>query len=97
MPTEKPRVTITMPEDQLRQIEDYRFDNKIRNQTQAILDLLDKGMSVVEGKYKKENATSVEPPTPEALIERNARMIAESLENRRSNTGKISLSKMPNF
>lgn len=56
MPTEKPRGTITMPEDRLKQIEDYRFDNKIRNQTQATLDLLQKGMGVVERRYKKENA-----------------------------------------
>lgn len=40
MPTEKPRVTITMTEDQLQQIEDFRFSNKIKNQTQAILTFL---------------------------------------------------------
>ena len=59
MPTEKPRGTITMPEDRLKQIEDYRFDNKIRNQTQATLDLLQKGMGVVERRYKKENGSVV--------------------------------------
>lgn len=43
MPTDKPRVTITMTEDQLVQIENYRFGHKFKNQTQAILSLIQKG------------------------------------------------------
>lgn len=43
MPTNKPRVTITMDEEMLSKIEDYRFDRKFKNQTQAILSLIEAG------------------------------------------------------
>ena len=49
MPTEKPRITITMSSEQLARIEDYRFGNKIRNQTQAILSLIELGLSDLDG------------------------------------------------
>ena len=48
MPTEKPRVTITMTEDELKQIEDFRFGNKMKNQTQAILSLIKTGFAELE-------------------------------------------------
>lgn len=44
MPTEKPRVTITVSEDQLREIEEFRYGNKMKNQTQAILSLVRVGL-----------------------------------------------------
>lgn len=43
MPTKKPRITITMNEEQLKNIEDYQYKNKIKNQTQAILSLINAG------------------------------------------------------
>ena len=43
MPTEKPRVTITMTDDQLKEIETYRYGRKMKNQTQAILSLIERG------------------------------------------------------
>lgn len=49
MPTEKPRITITMSSEQLARIDDYRFGNKIRNQTQAILSLIELGLSDLDG------------------------------------------------
>lgn len=49
VPTEKPRVTITMTEEQLAQIEEYGFRNKIKNQTQAILSSIEKGIDVISG------------------------------------------------
>lgn len=49
VPIEKPRVTITMTEEQLAQIEEYGFGNKIKNQTQAILSLIEKGIDVISG------------------------------------------------
>ena len=44
MPTEKPRVTITVTEDQLKEIEEYRYGHKMKNQTQAILSLVRVGL-----------------------------------------------------
>lgn len=46
MPTDKPRVTFTVSQDTLDKIDDYRFRDKSKNQTQAILSLIEKGLSV---------------------------------------------------
>lgn len=48
MPTEKPRVTFTIEENKLGQIKNYQFAHKIRNQTQAILSLIEKGLADLE-------------------------------------------------
>lgn len=48
MPTEKPRVTFTIEESKLGQIKNYQFAHKIRNQTQAILSLIEKGLADLE-------------------------------------------------
>ena len=58
MPTNKPRVTITMSEEELGAIEDYQYFNNKKNQTQAILDLIRKGLDEAE-------ATSTEISTEE--------------------------------
>lgn len=47
MPTENPRVTITMSEEQLEEIKDYLHENKLKNQTQAILSLINKGFEAI--------------------------------------------------
>ena len=44
MPTEKPRITITMSAEQLQEVDRYRFENKLKNQTQAILTLIQTGL-----------------------------------------------------
>lgn len=48
MPTEKPRVTITMSNDQFESIDNYRYAHKMKNQTQAILSLIENGLSKLE-------------------------------------------------
>jgi len=50
MPTEKPRVTFTISQEKLDLVDTYRFDNKFKNQTQAILSLIEKGLSDLEKK-----------------------------------------------
>lgn len=39
MPTEKPRYTITLDEEMLKRIDDFRFENRFPNRTQATLEL----------------------------------------------------------
>lgn len=46
MPTEKPRVTFTVSQETLAEIDEYRFSTKSKNQTQAILSLIEVGLSV---------------------------------------------------
>lgn len=47
MPTEKPRFTITMDETLLKQIDEFKFANRYKNQTQAVLALIEKGMDAL--------------------------------------------------
>lgn len=81
MPTEKPRVTITMTEEQLAQIDDYKFGNKLKNQTQAILSLIEKGMDAIEKEEATEikKASEVEDLTPEAKHNAHIQMFADVL------------------
>lgn len=65
MPTDKPRVTITMAPEQLQRIDDYRFENKIRNQTQAILSLIEAGLANLEEEIKKSPDTAEAAPGKE--------------------------------
>lgn len=48
MPTEKPRVTFTLDKETLQKIDEYRFSSKSKNQSQAILSLIEKGLSELE-------------------------------------------------
>lgn len=43
MPTDKPRVTFALDQDMLDAIDDYKFKNRIKNQSQAIISLIEKG------------------------------------------------------
>lgn len=70
MPTKNPRVTFTLDQETLNRIDDFRFSAKSKNQTQAILRLLDAGLSAFETETKKVPAPAeastgdISPPTP---------------------------------
>ena len=48
MPTENPRITITMSVERLEEISSFRYKNKMKNQTQAILALINKGFEALK-------------------------------------------------
>ena len=76
MPTDKPRVTFAISEEKLAELEAYRYDNKIKNQTQAILSLIDKGLSALESEKDCEIENS--PSTAEAAPGENVITMEES-------------------
>lgn len=85
MPTDKPRVTITMTEDELKQIEDYRYGNKMKNQTQAILSLIKNGFSEIERQQAEESnkikKVSEEVETsPETIQKTHIELFADVLD-----------------
>lgn len=45
MPTQKPRFSIAIDEDLLKAVDDYKFDNRIKSQNQAINDLVRAGLN----------------------------------------------------
>ena len=53
MPTEKPRLTFTASEDLKDQINEYQFTQRIKNQSQAIISLINKGMDVINQEHEK--------------------------------------------
>lgn len=58
MPTERPRITITMSEDQLEQVKVFQHSNRM-NQTQAILHLIELGFSQLD--YPEDNNKKAAP------------------------------------
>jgi hypothetical protein len=49
MPTTNPRITFTVSEETMKAIDEYRFEHRMRNQTQAILSLIDLGFKALTG------------------------------------------------
>lgn len=86
MPTEKPRITITMPEEQLDQIKEFQFSNKMKNQTQAILHLVELGFEELERQSKcseqeKETAPESAKANSEAKRKEQVQIIKALLES----------------
>lgn len=46
----KPTITLTIDDELLKELEDYQFDNRIRNRSQAIDVLLRKALKLAEEK-----------------------------------------------
>jgi metal-responsive CopG/Arc/MetJ family transcriptional regulator len=53
MPTKQPVITMVFSEKLLEQVEDYRYDNRIPTRTEAIRQLLEKGLKQYEKETKK--------------------------------------------
>ncbi|MDY3984265.1 hypothetical protein [Dysosmobacter sp.] len=60
MPTEKPRVTFTVSKETLSKIDDYRFSSKAKNQSQAIISLLERALDDFAPKNEKAPSVSDE-------------------------------------
>ena len=60
MPTMNPRITFTVSEDLMKRIDDFRFENKLRNQTQAIVTLINLGFDSLSGKKLQPKFTEEE-------------------------------------
>lgn len=48
MPTEKPRYCITVDEEMLKEIDDFRFDNRYNSRSQATLELIRLGLQALK-------------------------------------------------
>jgi hypothetical protein len=68
MPTLNPRITFTVTEETMKAIDEYRFSHRLRNQTQAILSLIDLGFKVLDG-----NEPIIEPS--EKLTDEDRRVL----------------------
>ena len=68
MPTLNPRITFTVSDETMKAIDEYRFSHRMRNQTQAILSLIDLGFKVLDG-----NEPIIEPS--EKLTDEDRRVL----------------------
>ena len=48
MPTEKPILNFAVDKELMKRLEDYRFENRIKTQSEAIRRLLDKALKLYE-------------------------------------------------
>lgn len=48
MPTDKPRFSLTVDAEMLKQIDDFRFENRYPNRTQATIELIRLGLASLE-------------------------------------------------
>ena len=69
MPTEKPRVTITMTEEQRKQVEEFWHTNKMKSQTQAILTLLKIGLEEFTDDKVSQGQTVIADAQTQLMIE----------------------------
>lgn len=84
MPTEKPRFSITIDQELLQKVDDYRHEKKLKSQTQAILDLVTKGMQslasedeqVADAIRKASESTQLDP---EARTRNHIELFAKAL------------------
>ena len=53
MTTDKPRYTITLDEELLKKIDDFRFENRYPNRTQATVDLIRLGVEAYARKERQ--------------------------------------------
>jgi len=55
VPTEKPRYTITVDEELMKQIDDFRFENRYPSRSAATLELIRLGLEVLEKEQSKKS------------------------------------------
>ena len=65
MPTEKPRYSITVDEELLKRIDDFRFDNRYVSRSAATLDLIRIGIEELEKRQEEAKKAQKKKPTKE--------------------------------
>ena len=63
MPTEKPRYTITVDDELMQRIDDFRFENRYASRSAATLELIRMGMEVLEKEQKQAKKAQKNKPT----------------------------------
>lgn len=53
MSTEKPRFSITVDDELFKRLEDYRFENRCSNRSQAVVELIRQSLDEYDKKKRK--------------------------------------------
>lgn len=60
MPTSKPRYTIIVDEEMLKQIDDFRFENRYPSRSAATLELIRLGMKQLQKEHQPQKDTGLD-------------------------------------
>ena len=60
MPTEKPRFTITVTDEMLKEIDDFRYENRYPTRTRAVNELFRIGIETLKKQTEEEAKKNVE-------------------------------------
>ena len=60
MPTSKPRYTIIVDEEMLKQIDDFRFENRYPSRSAATLELIRLGMQQLQKEHQPQKDTGLD-------------------------------------
>ena len=56
MPTEKPRFTVIVDEELLKEIDDFRFENRYTSRSAATIDLIRRGIEQLQKDQEKDHS-----------------------------------------
>lgn len=56
MPTEKPRFTVIVDEELLKEIDDFRFENRYPSRSAATIDLIRRGIEQLQKDHEKDHS-----------------------------------------
>lgn len=56
MPTEKPRFTVIVDEELLKEIDDFRFENRYPSRSAATIDLIRRGIEQLQKDREKDHS-----------------------------------------
>lgn len=87
MPTKNPRITFMVSKDMMDRIEEYKFSNRMKNQTQAILSLINIGIKELTGE-------ELEPPKEE--ISHEEKRVLRAYRNADPNAQRFALQLLEN-
>ncbi|HWQ76440.1 MAG TPA: ribbon-helix-helix domain-containing protein [Syntrophomonas sp.] len=71
MPTEKPRYTVTVDEETLQKIDDFRFENRYPSRSAATLELIRLGMEQLKREQEEQKTEHKNKSTKEAETKTN--------------------------
>ena len=65
MPTEKPRYTVIVDEELLKEIDDFRFENRYPSRSAATLELIRLGIEQLKKEQEEQNKAQKNKPSCE--------------------------------
>lgn len=78
MPTDKPRITFALDEDMLVAIDNYRYKHRIKNQSQAIIALIERGFDNLQSDSCKEKSSPTSEDAEEHIsLEKSTELLVE--------------------